>query len=119
MYDVFYSNVWYISFTILWIKYVINVAVHLLFLYILNHSVSFFCCYNLFSCSPAVSPHTKTDRRENLVDAVFSNFLFEFTWDETADFLARRSVACGLGIHFDHHSSWPSDTRYLYALFCS
>jgi hypothetical protein len=41
IHDVFYSNILYISFTILWIKYVTNVAVHLLFLYILNHSISF------------------------------------------------------------------------------
>jgi hypothetical protein len=79
-------------------------------LYIWNHSITY--CNDLFSCSPAVSPHTKTNRQTwKPPRCSFSNFLFELSVSETADFLTRSSVACGLGNHFVHQSSWLSATR--------
>jgi hypothetical protein len=48
-------------------------SVFVALLCILNYSINY--CNNLFSCSPAVSLQAKTDRCENLIDAVFRIFL--------------------------------------------
>jgi hypothetical protein len=96
IYDVFYSqsimhfihNVLCILFTIYFIHNTVNKIRHgccsaiVALLHILNHSIS--SCSNLFSCSPAVSLHTKTNRQTWKPHRCnFSNFLFEFTvrWD--------------------------------------
>jgi hypothetical protein len=92
VYDIFYSqymlyfihNILCILFTIWYFFHnIVNKIRHkfcsafVASLYVLNHSIS--SCNNLFSCSPAVRLHTKTDRLEKPHRCSFSDFLFDFT----------------------------------------
>ena len=106
IYYVFYSQ-YDISFTILWIKYVINFAVHLLLLYMFWTTVLVLVITCL--AVPQLFVYTrKQTGLKNLIDAVFQIFFSILLWDEPADFLTKSSVACGLWIHFVHQSSWLS-----------
>jgi hypothetical protein len=110
IYFVFYSQ-YDIPSTMLWIKYVINVAGHMLPFYIFWTTV----LVPVIACLavPQLLAYTQkqTDRRENLINAVFQIFFSSLLWDETADFVTRSSVACGLGTHFVNQSSWFPATR--------
>ena len=107
----FIHNMLCISFTILWIKYAINVAVYLLLCYIFWNTVLIIVITCLAVPQLLAYTRKQTDRRENLIVAVFQIFFSNILWNETTDFLTRSSVACGLGNHFVHERSWLSATR--------